>query len=77
MVVAMGTIVAYVFRDHVSQDDKRFGGLKGDMKDISARLTEVSDKMAENHAEILNQFISANQHAQTLAAVADALVPKQ
>lgn len=57
IVTAFAGVVAYVFRDHAKRDDARFNGIKDYLLKIEGRQTEVSDKMAENHAEILKLLI--------------------
>lgn len=76
MVAAFGAVVTYVFRDHVKNDDTRFAGLKAELKDISDRQVAIADKMADNHTEVMQQFISQGQHAATLASVAEALTQR-
>jgi hypothetical protein len=61
MVAAFAGVVTYVFRDHVKQDDARFAEMKSGFADIIARQTTLSDKIAENHAEILKTLLEAEQ----------------
>lgn len=61
MVAAFAGIVTYVFRDHVKQDDSRFANLKTDLTTIVTRQTEMADKMAENHAELLRVMLEGER----------------
>ena len=38
LVVAFGTVVAYVYKDHVGRDDARFAKADADMKDLGAKI---------------------------------------
>jgi hypothetical protein len=71
LVVALGGIVGYVFKEHTARDDKRFDEIKADLQTISTRQVEISDKMAENHAEILRTLLAAAQHAELNADAAE------
>ena len=71
MVVAFGGIVAYVFRDHVKQDDARFEEMKTGFKEITDRQTVIADKMAENHTEILKVLLTVATDRATIAAVTE------
>ena len=53
LVAALGTVVAYVFRDHVKQDEKRFDKFGDAYMSISEKLDKAVDTQAKNHAEIL------------------------
>ena len=64
MVAALAGIVGYVFKEHTARDDKRFDEIRDNLATISVRQTEISDKMAENHAEILRTLLAAAQHAE-------------
>jgi hypothetical protein len=57
LVVGFGTVVSYIFRDHVKTDDKRFDRVVAALTNMSARQTEISDKMANNHTEILQTLL--------------------
>ena len=59
MIVAFASVVSYVFRDHVKQDDSRFAEIKQGFTDVTSRQTEIADKMATNHAEILKVLFTA------------------
>jgi hypothetical protein len=61
LVTAFGAVVTYVFRDHIKQDDARFAEIKTGFADIVARQTVVTDKMAENHAEILRVMLEGTR----------------
>jgi hypothetical protein len=69
MVVAFGGVVSYIYRDHVKQDDARFGDIKQELQNIYSRQTEISDKMGENHAEILRVLLTAEQQRAANAAI--------
>lgn len=53
LVVAFGSVVSYVYRDHVKRDDARFADVREDYKEISAKLDTQNSTAAANHAEIL------------------------
>ncbi len=61
-----------VYREHIKQDDKRFDGIKEDLTALIARQTEISDKMASNHTEILKTLLQAANQRETNAAIAAA-----
>ena len=71
LVTAFAGVVTYVFRDHVKQDDARFAEIKNGFKDVTDRQTEISDKMSDNHAEILRLLINAGQQRDTHAAITE------
>jgi hypothetical protein len=53
MVAALGTIVAYVFREHTKQDERRFDKFADAYLKMGEKLDEAVAKQASNHAEIL------------------------
>lgn len=53
MIAALGTVVAYVFRDHVKQDERRFDKFTDAYLDLGKKLDETISQQASNHAEIL------------------------
>jgi hypothetical protein len=57
LVTALATVVSFVYRDHVKQDDRRFDKVSTELTNISSRQVEISDKIAENHAEILRVLL--------------------
>jgi len=61
MITAFAGIAAYVYKDHVKQDDNRFGKICADLDSVAARQTQISDMMATNHAEILKVLLAAEQ----------------
>lgn len=69
MVAAFAGIAAYVYKDHVKQDDSRFGKIATDLDTLVARQTTISDTMAANHAEILKVLLEAEQQRSTNAAI--------
>lgn len=69
MIAALGTVVAYVFRDHVKQDDARFNEIRKDLKTLVQGQNDMVKSIADNHAEVLKLFISAGQHADALEAL--------
>ncbi len=72
MVAAFAGVVSFVYREHIKQDDKRFDGIKEDLTALIARQTEISDKMASNHTEILKTLLQAANQRETNAAIAAA-----
>lgn len=69
MIVAFASVVSYVFRDHVKQDDSRFAEIKQGFTDVTSRQTEIADKMAANHAEILKVLLTAANDRANVAAM--------
>jgi hypothetical protein len=53
MVAVLGTVVAYVFRDHVKQDERRFDKFADAYTRMNGKLDEAISKQSSNHAEIL------------------------
>ena len=70
MVAAFAGVVSFVYREHIKQDDKRFDGIKQDLTALITRQTEISDKLASNHAEILKTLLQAANQRETNAAIA-------
>ena len=71
MVAAFAGVVSFIYREHVKQDDVRFGEIATDLKAICARQTEIADKMGTNHAEILKVLLAAEQQRSLNAAIAE------
>jgi len=67
MVTAFAGVVTFVFRQHTKQDDDRYALLNATLTTISQRQTEISDKMAENHAELLRVMLAAEQQRTAFA----------
>jgi len=67
MVTAFAGVVTYVFRQHTLQDDARFTEIKALMEGVRARQTDISDKLASNHAEILKVLLEAERQRATNA----------
>jgi hypothetical protein len=61
MVTAFAGAVTYVFRQHTKSDDDRYALLNMALNNISVRQTEISDKMAENHAELLRVMLEGER----------------
>ncbi len=72
MVAAFAGVVSFIYREHTKQDDKRFDGIKEDLTALITRQTEISDKMATNHTEILRTLLQAASQRETNAAIAAA-----
>ena len=71
LITALGGVVAYVFKEHKKQDDDRYAQLTNTLKGVFERQTEISDKMAENHAEILRVLLQSEQQARQNEANAE------
>jgi hypothetical protein len=71
MIAAVASAVTYVFREHVKSDDARFADVKDGLKDIVDRQTEISDKISDNHTEILRLLIDAGSQRNTQAAITE------
>lgn len=69
LVVAMGGIVSYVFREHTKQDDARFNAIQTDLRSLVDGQTIMAKNIADNHAEVLKMFISQNQHTATMELI--------
>ena len=61
MVTAFAGVVTYVFRTHTKQDDDRYATLCATLTSMSQRQMDMSDKMAENHAEILRVMLEGER----------------
>lgn len=72
MVAAFAGVVSFIYREHTKQDDLRFDGIKQDLASLITRQTEISDKMASNHTEILKTLLQAANQRETNAAIAAA-----
>lgn len=72
LIIAFGTVLSYIWRDHIKQDDTRFMGIKDELAIISDRQVELGDKISANHAELLKALVTAGQAAATNAAIAAA-----
>lgn len=72
LVLALGSVVTYVFRDHVKQDDARYKEIRDGLGEMTAGQTALAKNIADNHAEVLRLLLSASQHAATNAAIAEA-----
>ena len=72
MVAAFAGVVSFIYREHTKQDDLRFDGIKQDLTALITRQTEISDKMASNHTEILKTLLQAANQRETNAAIAAA-----
>ena len=72
MVAAFAGVVSFIYREHTKQDDLRFDGIKEDLAALITRQTEISDKMASNHTEILKTLLQAANQRETNAAIAAA-----
>jgi alcohol dehydrogenase class IV len=64
LVVALGGIVSYVFREHTARDDARFNKIADELEAIQLRQTEIADKMGDNHSEILRVLLSNERNAE-------------
>jgi hypothetical protein len=53
LVAALGTVVMYVFRDHVKQDERRFDKFADAYTRMNGKLDEAIANQAKNHTEIL------------------------
>jgi hypothetical protein len=69
MVTAFAGVITFIYRDHVKQDDFRFGKVTDELAKICSRQTEISDRMAENHAEILRTLLTSSEQRATNAAL--------
>ena len=70
MIVALGTAVTYIWKGHIKQDDQRCGDIRDNLKSLAQGQTDAAKNVADNHAEVLNLFISAGRHADHLEAAA-------
>lgn len=61
MVAALATVATWVFRDHVKQDERRFGSLSKSIDGLSTKLDTAIATQASNHAEILKLLLDATQ----------------
>ena len=61
MVTAFAGVVTYVFRQHAKQDDDRYVLLNASLQTISTRQTEMADKMAANHSELLRVMLEGER----------------
>jgi alcohol dehydrogenase class IV len=57
MIAALGTVVAYVFREHTKQDEKRFDKIADAYTSMGDKLDEVIANQAKNHAKILELLL--------------------
>jgi hypothetical protein len=62
MVAAFASVVTYVFRQHVKQDDDRYAALNATLTSMAQRQLTMSDTMAANHAEILRVMLEGERH---------------
>jgi hypothetical protein len=69
MILTLGGIVSYVFKEHTKQDDARFGEIRDDLKTLVDGQTVTAKNIADNHAEVLRLFITAGQVAATNEAL--------
>jgi hypothetical protein len=53
MIMVLGTVAAWVFRDHAKADDRRFDKFGEAYMDLSKKLDTAISKQSENHTEIL------------------------
>lgn len=53
MVAVLGTVVAWVYRDHVKLDEKRFDKFGEAYLELNKKLDTSIAKQSENHTEIL------------------------
>lgn len=53
IIVAAGTVAAWVFRDHAQRDDLRFKAFGSGMQELSRKIDRSAETQAANHAEIL------------------------
>lgn len=58
MIVAFGTVVSWIYREHVKQDDHRFDKISEAMKLLLEGQTKLASKIADNHADVLKLFIT-------------------
>jgi hypothetical protein len=57
LVGALGTVVAWVARDHFKRDDARFERITSVLDKLEAGQVKLADTMAENHATVLKLLI--------------------
>ncbi len=68
MIAAFAAVISFIYKEHTDLDDVRFSKIATELANIQARQTDISDKMAENHAEILRTLLSAEQLRATVRA---------
>ena len=57
MVAALATVVTWVFREHVKQDEKRFDKFGDAYVALTEKLDTAISEQAKNHAEILKLLL--------------------
>ena len=67
MVVALGGIITYVWRDHTKRDDERFAEVKGDTDGLGEKLDEHFLALS---GQLTNIALQAGQNAANAAATA-------
>lgn len=60
MIVAFASVSAWVFRDHVERDDRRFETVAGALQRMSDKLDEAVKVQASSHSEILKILLEQN-----------------
>jgi hypothetical protein len=53
MILALGTIAGWVYRDHAHRDDARFAEVATSLDKVSSKIDEAFKTQASNHSEIL------------------------
>jgi hypothetical protein len=53
LVVAVATVGAWVFRDHVARDDARFQEIANAFSEVGKKLDKAVEVQSQSHAEIL------------------------
>jgi hypothetical protein len=71
MITALAGAVVYIFKGHQKQDNDRYTELKNSVDKIFDCQTVLAKTIADNHAQVLQQFIDAGRHAATNAAIAE------
>ena len=57
LIVALGGVVTWVYRQHVQQDDDRYKQLTDVLGKVFAGQNETRAKMSDNHAELLKLMV--------------------
>ena len=69
LAAAFASVVTYVFKRHVDEDNDRYNGIREDLRTLVAGQQSLAKDISDNHAEVLKMFISAGQHADQIEAL--------
>ncbi|HEV2178324.1 MAG TPA: hypothetical protein VGU20_31005 [Stellaceae bacterium] len=57
IVTALATVVGFVFRQHVKQDEDRFQELTVSIAELGKKLDAVNQNAADRHADLVNTLL--------------------